>query len=145
MLLTEQEMLRIDCHQARAANYNHSGVLSVSSLLTMETGLYGGSAAVMRDANTTATSATSTASDCTATAASDDRDVTSQCSARHFIAWSQKVTEKLEPLKVCFRFDGSVSMSFCASVILSGSYCFLTLHFMQCLRCSRNGTVVPKI
>jgi len=118
VLLAEQEMLRIDCHQARAANYNHSGVLSVCSLLTMETGLYGGSSAVMRDASSTATSATSTASDCTATAASDDRDVRSRCSARHFIAWSKEVTEKFERLKVCFRFDGSVSMSFCASIFV---------------------------
>ena len=118
MLLAEQEMLRIDCHQARAANYNHSGALSVCSLLTMEIGLYGGSSAVMRDASSTATSATSTASDCTATAASDDRDVRSRCSARHFIAWSKEVTEKFERLKVCFRFDGSVSMSFCASIFV---------------------------
>jgi len=93
VLLAEQEMLRIDCHQARAANYNHAGVLSVCSLLTVECGLYGGSAAVMRDASSPAVTSESPAA--------DDRDVRSRCSARHFIAWSQEVTEKFERLKVC--------------------------------------------
>lgn len=99
MLLAEQEMLRIDCHQARATNCNHAGVLSVCSLLSVETGLYGGSAAVMRDANSPTVTSESTAA--------DDRDVRSRCSARHFIAWSQEVTEKFERLKVvltvCFK------------------------------------------
>jgi len=92
MLLAEQEMLRIDCHQARAANYNHAGVLSVCSLLTVESGLYGGSTAVMRDASSPAVTSESTVA--------DDRDIRSRCSARHFIAWSQEVTEKFERLKV---------------------------------------------
>jgi len=88
-------MLRIDCHQARAASYNHAGVLSVCSLLTVESGLYGGSAAVMRDASCPPVSASAAES-----SAADDRDVRSRCSARHFIAWSQEVTEKFERLKV---------------------------------------------
>lgn len=92
MLLAEQEMLRIDCHQARAANYNHAGVLSVCSLLTVESGLYGGSATVMRDASGPAPTSESSGA--------DDRDVRSRCSARHFIAWSQEVSEKFERLKV---------------------------------------------
>jgi len=91
-LLAEQETLRIDCHQARATNYSHAGVLSVCSLLTVESGLYGGSTAVMRDASSPAISSESTAA--------DDRDIRSRCSARHFIAWSQEVTEKFERLKV---------------------------------------------
>jgi len=98
VLLAEQEMLRIDCHQARAANYNHAGVLSVCSLLTVECGLYGGSVAVMRDASSPAVSATSAV---TSESSADDRDVRSRCSARHFIAWSQEVTEKFDRLKVC--------------------------------------------
>ena len=92
MLLAEQEMLRIDCHQARAANYNHSGVLSVCSLLSVESGLYGGSVAVMQDASSSVVASESSAA--------DDRDIRSRCSARHFIAWSQEVTEKFERLKV---------------------------------------------
>ena len=95
MLLAEQEMLRIDCHQARAANYNHAGVLSVCSLLSVETGLYGGSASVMRDASTPPVAAAASES-----SAADDRDIRARCSARHFIAWSQEVTEKFERLKV---------------------------------------------
>jgi len=91
-------MLRIDCHQARAANYSHAGVLSVCYLLTVESGLYGGSAAVMRDASSPPVStAAAVAGESSAT---DDRDVRSRCSARHFIAWSQEVTEKFERLKV---------------------------------------------
>jgi len=97
-LLAEQEMLRIDCHQARATNYNHAGVLSVCSLLTVESGLYGGSVAVMRDASSPAVSAASAVT--SESSAAEDRDVRSRCSARHFIAWSQEVTEKFERLKV---------------------------------------------
>jgi len=86
-------MLRIDCHQARAANYSQSsGVLSVCSLLTVESGLYGGSTTVMHDASGPAVTSESSAT--------DDRDIRSRCSARHFIAWSQEVTEKFERLKV---------------------------------------------
>lgn len=97
VLLAEQEMLRIDCHQARAANYNHSGVLSVCSLLSVECGLYGGSVTVMRDASSPAVTTSAGAGE---SSAADDRDIRSRCSARHFIAWSQEVTEKFERLKV---------------------------------------------
>jgi len=100
VLLAEQETLRIDCHQARAANYNHAGVLSVCSLLTAESGLYGGSVTVMHDASSPPVSAASVAS--AESSAAEDRDVRSRCSARHFIAWSQEVTEKFERLKVRF-------------------------------------------
>ena len=109
MLLAEQETLRVDCHQARAAaNYSDAaaagGVLSVCSLLTVETGLYGGSTAVMRDASSPpAAAAAVNPGESTAAAAAvtaDDRDVRSRCSARHFIAWSQEVTDKCERLKV---------------------------------------------
>jgi len=104
VLLAEQEMLRIDGHQARAAaNCNQAaGVLSVCSLLTVECGLYGGSAAVMRDATTTQSVSGGGPGPVGGGEAStaDDRDVRSRCSARHFIAWSQEVTEKFERLKV---------------------------------------------
>lgn len=109
MLLAEQEMLRIDCHQARVANYSHAGVLSVCSLLTVECGLYGGSATVMRDASTQPPGGGGVASGSVTSesSTSDDRDVRSRCSARHFIAWSQEVSEKFERLKV-----GSVQVWF---------------------------------
>jgi len=132
-------MLRIDCHQARAASYSHAGVLSVCSLLTVECGLYGGSAVVMRDANSPS-AVTASAAAGSESAASEDRDVRSRCSARHFIAWSQEVTEKFERLKVRLLLRCSRSVSF-----LFSCQCFDTVGWVTGRTSGCGNTLAPAI